>query len=151
MTEARVYASKRSSIANGLVEVLKQIDGTDEFLSDLEGRVSAGLRFWDSIEEFPAVYITAGSEARVYQGGGYKDRYISLLIRIYVREEYPQEALSRIIEDIETVIEENSNFEYYDKRGSKQKVIQSTILSIDTDEGLLDPIGAGEVLVEVHY
>ena len=31
------------------------------------------------------------------------------------------------------------------------KTQQITIISIDTDEGVLDPLGVGEILIEVRY
>jgi len=33
----------------------------------------------------------------------------------------------------------------------QQYTHQITILSIDTDEGVLDPFGVGEILIEVQY
>jgi hypothetical protein len=32
-----------------------------------------------------------------------------------------------------------------------QSTIQTTILSIDTDEGVLDPLGIGEIVATVQY
>jgi hypothetical protein len=59
--------------------------------------------------------------------------------------------LDKLLEDVETVLEENSNLEYYDKRQSPQRAHQITIISIDTDEGVLEPIGVGEILIQVQY
>lgn len=149
--ESRFYTTRRQSLVTALVELLKQINGTGEFNSDIDNQVFGKLNFWDEISEFPAIYVTAGSEIRRYHGGGYKDRYITLVIRIYVKSEDSLTELDNFIEDIETVVEENSSFTYYDKKGAVQHVHQSTIVGIDTDEGLLSPIGVGEILVEVHY
>ena len=55
------------------------------------------------------------------------------------------------MEDVETVIEDNSALSYTDKRGVSQKTQQITIVSIDTDEGVLEPLGVGEMLIEVRY
>ena len=149
--EARKYTTRRQSLVAAMVSLLKKINGAGDYNSDIDNQVFGKLNFWDEIAEFPSIYVTAGSEIRRYQGGGYKDRYITLVIRLYVKSEDTLEELDKFIEDIETVIEENSNFAYYDKRGVEQRVHQCTIIGIDTDEGLLAPIGVGEILVEVQY
>jgi len=61
------------------------------------------------------------------------------------------EALDELLEDVETVLEENSQLLYNDRNGLEQKTQQITIVSIDTDEGVLDPLGVGEILIEVRY
>jgi hypothetical protein len=55
------------------------------------------------------------------------------------------------MEDVETVIEENSNLQYSDTQNNLFNVQQITVVSIDTDEGVLEPLGVGEILVEVRY
>jgi hypothetical protein len=147
----RTYTSRRLSIVNELVTKLKTIDGSGEFHTNLWNNVHPRLKFWDEVDEFPAVHLNAGQETRDYQGGGYKDRFLSVTIRIYVNEEDAVDALDMLIEDIETVIEENSRLAYTDRRGATQYTQQITIVSITTDEGVLEPMGVGEVLLEVRY
>ena len=147
----RDYVSKRSNIIEALVEVLKTINGSGQFLTDLNNNVSGRVKFWDEVEDFPAVHLNAGSETREYQGGGFKDRYLSVTIRIYVQEEDAQVKLNEVMEDIETVIENNSNLQYTDKLNTVYNVHQMSVISIDTDEGVLEPLGVGEMLIEVRY
>jgi hypothetical protein len=147
----RIYTTNRLSIVNTLVEKLKLIDGTGEYLTNVWEQVSPRLKFWDEVEDFPSIHLSAGTETRDYQGGGYKDRYLSVNIRIYVREEDSVDALDRLMEDIETVLETYSRLEYKDRRGNTQYTQQITILSIDSDEGVLEPFGVGEMLIEVRY
>jgi len=40
---------------------------------------------------------------------------------------------------------------YYDRMGLEQYTQQITVISIDTDEGVLGPLGVGEILIEVRY
>ena len=148
---ARGYTSRRANIVEALAEKLKNIDGSGTYLSDLGDNVHPYLKFWDEVEEFPAVHLNAGNETREYQGGGYKDRFLSVTIRCYVQEENAQYALNALMEDIETVIEENSNLQYFDKLNNKLNCQQITVISIDTDEGVLEPLGVGEILIEVRY
>jgi hypothetical protein len=147
----RNYATRRQSIVDALVIKLKEINGTGDFLSNVFENVSPRLKFWDEVEDFPAIHLNAGSETRDYQGGGYKDRFLSVTIRIYVREEDAVDALDKLLEDVETVIEDNSRLAYTDRQNNVQYTQQITILSIDTDEGVLDPLGVGEMLLEVRY
>ena len=148
---SRVYSSRRQAIVRALAEALRVIDGNGDFAEDISGAIEERFKFWDEVNEFPAVHINAGSETREYQGGGYKDRFLSINIRIYVQEENASEALERLIEDIETVIEENAQLEYLDRRNVSQKTHQISIVSIDTDEGVLEPDGVGELILEVRY
>jgi hypothetical protein len=147
----RDYTTRRLGIVDALVEKLKDINGTGEFLSDVAGNVSPRLKFWDEVEEFPAIHLNAGSETRDYQGGGYKDRFLSITLRCYVQDEDSVAALDALLEDVETVVEDNSALSYKDRTGVSQTAQQITIISIDTDEGVLEPLGVGEMLIEVRY
>jgi len=147
----RIYSTRRLGIINGLVEKLKEIDGNGDFNTDIYQNVHPRLKFWDEVDEFPSLHLNAGSEFRDYQSGGYKDRFLTVTIRVYVREEDSVEALDELLEDIETVIETNSRLEYTDRRGDTQYTQQISIVSITTDEGVLDPLGVGEITLEVRY
>ena len=151
MTTERLYTSRRMNIVEALVLKLKDIDGSGAYLTDVNENVHPRLQFWDEIEEFPALHLNAGSETRDYQAGGYKDRYLSVTVRCYVNEEEAQRALNALMEDVETVIEENTNLQYFDKQNNEFNCQQITVVSIDTDEGVLEPLGVGELLVEVRY
>lgn len=148
----RTYTSRRANILRALAEKLKDIDGSGAFLSDLQNNVHPRLKFWDEVVEFPAIHLNAGAETRQYQAGGYKDRFLAVTIRCYVQdEEDATEALNVLMEDIETVIEENSRLEYADSQNNTFSTQQITIVSINTDEGVLEPLGVGEIDIEVRY
>ena len=148
----RTYTSRRANILRALAEKLKDIDGSGAFLTDLQNNVHPRLKFWDEVVEFPAIHLNAGAETREYQAGGYKDRFLSVTIRCYVQdEEDATEALNLLMEDIETVIEENSRLEYADSQNNTFSTQQITIVSINTDEGVLEPLGVGEIDIEVRY
>lgn len=151
MANERLYTSRRQSIVTSLVTALKAINGTGNFVTNVYNNVYPRLKFWDEVEEFPAIHMNAGSETREYQGGGYKDRFLNITLRLYVNEEDAVDALDKLIEDTETVLEENSRLAYLDKQGNTQYTQQISILSITTDEGVLEPYGVGEILIEVRY
>jgi hypothetical protein len=148
---SRAYTTRRLGIVSAIVEKLKDINGAGTFLSDLNENVSPRLKFWDEVEEFPAIHLNAGSETREYQAGGYKDRFLSVTVRCYVQAEDAVEALDELMEDVETVLEENSRLKYKDRTNTDQYTQQITIVSLDTDEGVLEPMGVGEMLLEVRY
>ena len=147
----RDYTTRRLGIIEALVNKLKDINGSGAFLSNVNENVSPRLKFWDEVEEFPAIHLNAGSETREYQGGGYKDRFLSVTVRCYVQDEDAVLALDELLEDVETVLEENSKLTYKDRNNADQYTQQITIVSIDTDEGVLEPMGVGEMLIEVRY
>jgi len=106
------------------------------------------------VEDAPFVITDvqyAPTETREYQGGGYKDRFLGITIRCYVHEEDAVYALEGLLEDIETVLEENNSLSYEDRNGVSQSIQQITIVSITTDEGTLEPYGVGEIQIEVRY
>jgi hypothetical protein len=107
--------------------------------------------FWDEVVDFPSVHVSAGAETRDYQGGGYKDRFLTLTLRVYVQEEDALSALEVLFEDIETVLEDNSRLQYTDQDNKNQYTQQITIISISSDEGALEPLGVGEIICEVRY
>ena len=147
----RAYTTRRLGIITALVEKLKLIDGTENFLSNVNSNVSPRLKFWDEVEEFPAIHLNAGSETREYQANGYKDRFLSVTVRCYVQAEDAVQALDELLEDVETVLEENSRLAYLDRTSTTQYTQQITVISLDTDEGVLEPMGVGEMLLEVRY
>jgi hypothetical protein len=148
---SRGYTTRRLGIITALVEKLKLIDGTENFLSNVNSNVSPRLKFWDEVEEFPAIHLNAGSETREYQTAGYKDRFLTVTVRCYVQAEDAVQALDELMEDVETVLEENSRLAYLDRTSTTQYTQQITVISLDTDEGVLEPMGVGEMLLEVRY
>lgn len=149
---ARTYTSRRANILQALATKLKDIDGSGAFLSDLSNNVETRLKFWDEVQDFPAIHLNAGPESRTYQAGGYKDRFLSITLRCYVSdEEDATEALNILMEDVETVLEDNSRLLYYDAMNNEYHTQQITIVSIITDEGVLEPLGVAEILIEVRY
>ena len=88
---ARTYASRRKRIVDALVSKLKTINGQGAFLTDVGENVHPTLKFWDEVDEFPALHCNAGSETREYQTAGVRDRFLSITIRCYVQEEDAQE------------------------------------------------------------
>jgi hypothetical protein len=150
MANNQLYTSRRAAITKALADKIEEINGRGVYYKSI-AEVSPFLKFWDEVVEFPAVHLNAGSESREYQAGGYKDRFLNVTLRLYVNQDDSVNALDELIQDVETVIEDNSVLGYLDRDGVSQCTQQITVLSIDTDEGVLDPLGVGEILIEVRY
>ena len=151
MTSPREYTSRRIAIIDAIVEKLEEIDGSGNYRTDLNGNVSRRLKFWDEVDEFPAVHISAGAETREYLGAQNKTRFMTVTIRCYVSDENSVEALEGLMEDVETVLDTHSRLRYVDRKYDFQYTQLITVLSLDTDEGVLEPLGVGEIVCEVRY
>ena len=60
-------------------------------------------------------------------------------------------ALEELLEDVESVLEDNDPLGYTDSTGAAQSTVQTTIATVDTDEGVLEPLGVGEIVCEIRY
>lgn len=141
--------SKRTSIVKALVEKLKEIDGTYPYKINLFNNAYAKLKFWDEIQDFPAVYVTPGTEMREYLPGEFKWGYLGVAIKVYVRGDDAADQLEALLDDIELVLDTNRNIIY--DVDNAQETTEIMIQSIVTDEGLLTPYGVGEVNLQVRY
>ena len=139
-------------IVDALVRVLKTINGAGDYISDVGDNVHPRLKFWDEVVEFPAIHIGAGTETREYDGGGFRFRFLRITIRCYVSDDNDViEALEELLEDVETVLEDKDPLTYYDSTGASHSTVQTTIGTVDTDEGVLEPLGVGEITLEIRY
>ena len=146
------YRTKRRKIVDALVEKIKLVNGQHPYNSNIFNNVSGRLKFLDEIEEFPKVCIIAGDEVREYQTAGFKWRFLTLSIRAYVRnEEDAQEELATLFEDIEKIVDENDALVYDTSVVPNGTTTSMTVDSISTDEGVIAPLGIGEMLVTVRY
>ena len=146
----RSTSTRRSQILDALVEKFKAINGTGDYRTQLSNQVFPTMKFWDEISTYPAVHLSAGTETREYYGSNSRWRFLTITIRAYVNQEDPVEALCLLLEDLEYVLDNNLSISYSDSYGSGGTA-QQTILSIDTDEGVLAPLGIGELIIEVQY
>ena len=149
---ASAYRTKRKKIIDAYVKQIKGINGTHPYNSNLFNEVHGNTIFLDQISQFPTVCLIAGDETRQYQPDGFKWRFLNMEIRIYVSdEEDAQEELALLLEDIERVIDNNDVLTYDNSVSPNEKTTSSTILNIATDEGVLAPLGVGEISIQVRY
>ena len=150
-TTARRYSSRRRAIVESIAEALEKINGQAPFRTSV-AKVERRLKFWDEVDEFPTLHVGAGGETRQYDGGGFRFRFLTITVRCYVSDDSDViEALEELLEDVETVLEDNDPLTYTDSTGTSHTTVQTTVQSVDTDEGVLEPLGVGEIVLEVRY
>ena len=141
--------SRRTSIVKALVEKLKEIDGTGIYKTNLYANAHAALKFWDEIDQYPAVYVTPGSEQREYLPAEFTWGYLGIAIKIYCRGDEVQGELENLLEDVESCIDRNRVLVY--DISNNYETTEILVQSITTDEGLLAPYGVGEINLQVRY
>jgi len=141
--------TRRQKIITALVNLLKQIDGNSPYDSNLYNKVKDKLIFWDEIEEYPLVCLNAGTESRDYQTANVNWGFLGVTIRIYVKGDDAKDKLENIFGDIEHLLYTNNNLAFGDN--SEEICTDIRIVSISDDEGLLAPIGVGQMELEIQY
>ena len=149
---ASQYRTARKKIVDALVKQIKGINGIHPYNSNAFNNVHGNMIFLDQIQEYPKICVVAGDEAREYQPGEFKWRFLNVDIRVYVEnQEDSQEALAILMEDIERVIDDNDILSYDTTVSPNLKTTSLTLLSLSTDEGVLAPLAIGEMTVECRY
>lgn len=167
--------SRRRDIINYLVNRLKTIEGQntgfnvitseldEDLLTELEevlvtetgegaytlhtrlyNNVFKGIRYLDQISDFPAIYLQAGQEVYDYNSKTNTEGLLQIMLRIYTYNEDSISTLEEMVEDVAYVLE---RIQY----SQEHRIISSEIISIDTDSGLLEPYGLGEIKILVRY
>ena len=144
--------NRRSEIVDFLITNFKNIDGSTSnynssytFNVNLFNNVYRGVKFLDEVNDFPAIYLAAGAENREFESLSLTVATLDVTIRAYVYgEDNSQSLADDLLEDVEHVI--------YSIGDNPEKGIQDiTIDSITVDEGLVEPYGLAEVLIQVTY
>ena len=147
-----VSRTKRKKVTDALVKKLKGINGIHPYNSNVFNNAHGHMIFLDQIQEYPKVCVIAGDEAREYQPGEFKWRFLTLEVRVYIsNQEDSQEALAILMEDIERVIDDNDILAYDTTVSPNLKTTSLTLISLSTDEGVLSPLGIGEMVLECRY
>ena len=149
---ASQYRTARKKIVDALVKKFNLIDGQHPFNSNIFNNAHGNMVFLDQIQEYPKLCVVAGDEAREYQPGEFKWRYLSLDVRVYVEDQDdPQEVLALLMEDIERVIDDNDVLTYDDTVSPHLTTTSLTVQALTTDEGVLTPLGLGEMNILCRY
>jgi len=141
--------SRRTSIVKALIEKINTIDGTGVYTTNLYNNAHPKLKFWDEVNQFPAIYSTPGTEMRDYMPSAFTWGFLGISIKIYVKGDDAAEQLESLLEDVEHCIDANRVLVY--DTTNNYETTEILIQSITTDEGLLAPYGVGEINLQVRY
>lgn len=140
--------SKRANILDKLKEIFDaQLDGIN-YTSNIYSNSATRMLFPDTLPDYPYLCMSAGRETRDYLPNSFKWGYLEVTLRLYIHDE--DDTLSRLepfLEDIESVLDANNEIEY--ETGKYTRL--TTINTIVTDEGLLMPMGIGEIQLTIQY
>lgn len=142
--------SKRKSIVTALADAFKVIDGTGIYTTKLSNNSYPYLKFWDEVQDFPAVFVSPGMERREYQLAGFAWGILHVCVRAYCYgEETAQTQLESLLGDLENCIDLNRQLVY--DSTNQYTTTEILIDSITTDEGLLAPYAVGEINLQIRY
>ena len=145
-------SSRRNEIVEFLVTQLKEIDGQTSGFSasytygnNLFNNVFRKLKFLDEVNDFPDIYLSAGTEIRDFNSKNLTLATLDATIRAYVfGEDNSQDLSDSLVQDIEHVI--------YNLADSPDKgIFDIQIENITADEGLIEPYGLAEIILTVQY
>lgn len=147
-----MVTNRRTEIVTFLVEQLRDIDGQTSsydpsysYSTNLFNNVYRKLKFIDEVNDFPALYLAAGTEIRDFQSQNLTVATLDVIIRAYVYGEDNSQSLSDyLLEDIEHVV-------YNIGDNPEKGILDITIESISTDEGLAIPYGIAEIELSIVY
>ena len=141
-------ANKRQQIVSALVDIIKvNLTGNSPYVTNLFDNVKGKQIFWDEVNDYPYICVYAGSEIREYLPGDFKWAFLTVNIRIYVNHEDAKDRLEEIFDDLENLIDDNNNLTIQ----GNDLCTDIRILSISDDEGVFNPLGVGEMTLEVRY
>ena len=144
--------SRRTEIIDFLVAQLKEIDkaqsGFDSsytYNTNLFTNVFRKIKFIDEVNDFPALYLSAGTENRDFNTKSLTVATLDVTIRAYVfGEDDAQTKVDDLIQDIEHVI-------YNFGDNSDKGIFDIQIDNITADEGLIEPYGLAEIVLTIQY
>ena len=144
--------NRRTEIVQYLVTLLKQIDGDIspydngyQFNHNVFNNVYRKITFLDEVNDFPSIYLSAGTEIRNFQSENLTVATLPVIIRAYVYgEDNSQSQADNLVQDIEHVI-------YNIGSNPDMGILDITIQNITQDEGLAFPYGIAEVELLVVY
>jgi hypothetical protein len=140
-------ANNRTQIVKEITRLLSvNLDG-DTYTTNIFENAKDRQAFWDEVEDYPSVCVYPGTETREYLPGDFKWAFLTVNIRIFVDSENSKEELEQAFDDIEDIIDSNNNLTV----AGNDLSTDLRLLSISDDEGLLSPLGVGEIVLEIRY
>ena len=136
--------SRRTDILGELTTHLRSAQYSDDPLPT--NGVQRGMKFLDQINDFPYICYHVDSSDVTHIGAGERYYNMNINIRGYVRGEDSQSLADQLALDIEDAADS-----FRDAATSTHMIVDSRIVSVSTDEGLMEPNGIVDMSIEVSY
>ena len=144
--------SRRKEITDLIITELKKINAGEStfnssytYNTNLFNNVFRGMTFLDEVNDFPALYVVAGTESRTFNSNNLTTATLDITLRLYVYgQDNSQQLADESVQDVEHVI-------YHIGDNPAKGLLDITIDSISTDEGLAAPYGLAEIALIVNY
>jgi hypothetical protein len=141
-------ANTRQQIVAAITDLFNtNLTGNSPYITDIYENAKNKQIFWDEVSDYPTICVYSGGETREYLPGDFKWAFLTVNIRIYVNDEEAKDRIEEIFEDIEYVLDNNNDLTV----DGNDLSTDIRILSLSDDEGLLNPLGIGEITLEVRY
>jgi len=105
--------------------------------------VVRGFKWLDQINSFPYITYNVQDSALVHISNNIRYYAMEIALRAYVRGESSQALLDDMLIDLENAI---IHF-----RNVALGVVEARIVSVDSDEGLMDPNGVTDMRIRITY
>jgi hypothetical protein len=152
--------SNKTLILDFILDQLRRIDGstitsawlgrtvdgipqTSYTFQNRVAQVSRNYRYYQQVNDFPAIFLLAGENTTTHKGANERYSTQELTLRCYVKTENSIQQLEDLIEDVEAVLN------IAKQPGLRQglDIVECRVTSIETDEGLFDPLGIANIRV----
>ena len=136
--------SNREEIVKNIVSTLAAATVAGGYNNTLSGRVGRKLKHWEECGDFPQLFVVAGAERKEYGNNIMVECALDIVIRAYEHDgEDPGEKLNNLLADVEKALCVDHT------RGGY--AVNTTPVSVETDEGWLTPHGVAEFRWEIFY
>jgi len=136
--------SRRSDILNDFTTHLRSAQYVDAPLPS--NGVQRGMKWLDQINDFPYICYHVGSSELVHIGANKRFYNMEISLRGYVRGEDSQSLADQLALDIEDAADS-----FRDAATSTHSIVDSRIVEVSTDEGLMEPHGIVEMSLSISY
>jgi len=136
--------SRRSDILNEFTTHLRSAQYTNNPLPT--NGVQRGMKWLDQINDFPYICYHVDSSELVHIGANERFYNMEISLRGYVRGEDSQSLSDQLALDIEDAADS-----FRDAATSTHSIVDSRIVEVSTDEGLMEPHGIVEMSLSISY
>lgn len=152
--------SSRLAIRKAYEDRIKEyLDGSqpENYFNNIHGLVGK-FKTFEEIKEFPYIAVNMSTETQEYLPSAQRWKYQPMTFMVFVKsndDDEREEMLETLIYDLEKILDSPKKLGYTINRpGGRTEqgfIVECSITSTGTDEGLLSPFGLAEISFTVKY